>query len=168
MSGASISARHRCTVWSISTYPTRKLSRKCSGWLPLPFAGVVEHGGAMRYRSKYIHYMKILPCKLIIRIVIKLWTKSSRDERSTSSIKRPPQMLQRYLDSPVLMSFNSNPRPITEIPFPAVTICNMNKETFRFYCTPTEILEMNWRDLARARFYKYSQFTASGTGLVGR
>ena len=36
-------------------------------------------------------------------------------------------MLQRYLDSPVLMSFNSNPRPITEIPFPAVTICNMNK-----------------------------------------
>ena len=41
-------------------------------------------------------------------------------------------MLQRYLDSPVLMSFNSNPRPITEIPFPAVTICNMNKETFRF------------------------------------
>ena len=46
-------------------------------------------------------------------------------------------MLQRYLDSPVLMSFNSNPRPITEIPFPAVTICNMNKETYRFYCTPT-------------------------------
>ena len=39
------------------------------------------------------------------------------------------QMLQRYLDSPVLMSFNSNPRPITEIPFPAVTICNMNKAT---------------------------------------
>ena len=43
-------------------------------------------------------------------------------------------MLQRYLDSPVLMSFNSNPRPITEIPFPAVTICNMNKvTTMEFY-----------------------------------
>ena len=36
-------------------------------------------------------------------------------------------MLDRYMDSPVLMSFNSNPKPITEIPFPAITICNMNK-----------------------------------------
>ena len=36
-------------------------------------------------------------------------------------------MLNRYLESPVLMSFDSNPKPISEIPFPAVTICNMNK-----------------------------------------
>ena len=41
-------------------------------------------------------------------------------------------MLNRYIESPVLMSFDSSPRPISEIPFPAITICNMNKVGFPY------------------------------------
>ena len=61
-----------------------------------------------------------------------LWSMSVEGTSSFYTIVIPmiyysTQMLQRYIDSPVMMSFNSNPRPITEIPFPGVTICNMNK-----------------------------------------
>lgn len=36
-------------------------------------------------------------------------------------------MWQKWEDSPVLMSLDSNRYPLKNIPFPAVTICNVNK-----------------------------------------
>ena len=56
-------------------------------------------------------------------------------------------MLDRYMDSPVLMSFNSNPKPITEIPFPAITICNMNKA--RTVRTSIQIYQKKSKDRLR-------------------
>ena len=35
--------------------------------------------------------------------------------------------MDKWQKSPVLVSFDSTVTPISEIPFPAVTICNMNK-----------------------------------------
>ncbi|KAI9565143.1 putative amiloride-sensitive sodium channel [Daphnia sinensis] len=37
------------------------------------------------------------------------------------------QMWNKWVDSPVLMSLDSNRYPLKNIPFPAVTICNVNK-----------------------------------------
>ena len=37
------------------------------------------------------------------------------------------QVFEKAANSPVLVSFASEPTPIWEIPFPALTICNMNK-----------------------------------------
>ena len=37
------------------------------------------------------------------------------------------QVMARYVKSPVVVSSDSTPQPISAIPFPAVTICNMNK-----------------------------------------
>ena len=37
------------------------------------------------------------------------------------------QILEKWQNSPVLVSFDSSVTPISTIPFPAVTICNMNK-----------------------------------------
>jgi hypothetical protein len=37
------------------------------------------------------------------------------------------QMWKKWEDSPVLMSLDSNRYPLKNIPFPAVTICNVNK-----------------------------------------
>ena len=36
-------------------------------------------------------------------------------------------MIFHWVDSPVLVSFESTPKSIAAIPFPAITICNMNK-----------------------------------------
>lgn len=36
-------------------------------------------------------------------------------------------VFHHWAASPVLVSFESEPLPITEIPFPAISICNMNK-----------------------------------------
>ena len=40
---------------------------------------------------------------------------------------RSNQVMARYVKSPVVVSSDSTPQPISAIPFPAVTICNMNK-----------------------------------------
>lgn len=37
------------------------------------------------------------------------------------------QMWRKWEDSPVLMSLDSNRYPLKNIPFPGVTICNVNK-----------------------------------------
>ena len=37
------------------------------------------------------------------------------------------QVFEKSYNSPVLVTFASEPTPIWEIPFPALTICNMNK-----------------------------------------
>ena len=37
------------------------------------------------------------------------------------------QVFEKSVTSPVLVSFASEPTPIWEIPFPALTVCNMNK-----------------------------------------
>ena len=39
------------------------------------------------------------------------------------------QVFEKSITSPVLVSFASEPTPIWEIPFPALTVCNMNKVT---------------------------------------
>ena len=36
-------------------------------------------------------------------------------------------MFEKASNSPVLVSFASQPTPIWQIPFPALTLCNMNK-----------------------------------------
>ncbi|CAL8128768.1 unnamed protein product [Orchesella dallaii] len=38
-------------------------------------------------------------------------------------------MIQRYEKTPVIVSFQSTEQPINTIPFPAITICNMNQLT---------------------------------------
>lgn len=37
------------------------------------------------------------------------------------------EMWQRWEESPVLMSVDTNRYPLKNVPFPAVTICNVNK-----------------------------------------
>ena len=37
------------------------------------------------------------------------------------------QVFDKAANSPILVSFASEPTPIWEIPFPALTLCNMNK-----------------------------------------
>jgi amiloride-sensitive sodium channel len=37
------------------------------------------------------------------------------------------QIVDKWKTSPVLVSFDSSVTPISEIPFPALTICNYNK-----------------------------------------
>ena len=44
---------------------------------------------------------------------------------------RSNQVMTRYMKSPVVVSSDSTPQPISAIPFPAVTICNMNKASGR-------------------------------------
>ena len=38
-----------------------------------------------------------------------------------------PQIIHKWKTSPLLVSFDSTVTPIWNIPFPAVTICNMNR-----------------------------------------
>ncbi len=37
------------------------------------------------------------------------------------------KVFEKYVSSPVLLSFDSIPVPISDIPFPSMTICNMNR-----------------------------------------
>ncbi|CAL8128773.1 unnamed protein product [Orchesella dallaii] len=50
-------------------------------------------------------------------------------------------MIQSYLDTPVVVSFQSKEQPIDTIPFPAVTLCNINQDCWcrqQQYQNPSE------------------------------